>query len=494
MGDNFSKSQLFKNIYFTVFQIIISGIILFALYKFIIIKLGVINLGIWSVVSTTITSLAILNYGFSGSLVKYISMNINDNKKINSLIITTFLSVLFFSTILSLFGYFVFEYLLIYLIEESHNLSSALKILPICLLTFWITILSSTFTAALEGLNFIHKKNILSVFSNVIVLVVALFLIPKFGLSGLAFSYLFSSIFLLVSSFIVLFTSIENFKFKDIKWDKAIYLETKSYNQNYQIISIFAVFNDPILKYFIVKFCGLEISGIFEIVNKLVLQVRGIIVNVNQALVPMFSNYSIGNENGISKLYSDSFKYVFLISVTFFSGIYALSPLFSYWWFGELNITFFYILILFNTCYLINTISAPAYFANLGSGNLKWNRVTQIILSLLNIFLSFIIIAFLPSQYLFFAWFISIIFTSILLIQKYHKETNHSIEKILTKSDISIAFQLLLSSIICSILLCYTIKQANIIYITLILTIYLSFYLLLIFKYFKKNILLKIQK
>src|SRR5687768_232000 len=167
---NYTAKKLSVNIVFSLAQIIISAFVLFFLYRYAIKAIGIKQFGIWSVVSTSITTLSLLNYGFSGSLVKYVAkyQAKGEELKVKSLIETTIISIVVFSLLLSFAGYWCFYFLLKYLkIEE---LTLAYLLLKICLVTFCVTIISNAFQSALEGLNYIFIKSIINIIISIVLL------------------------------------------------------------------------------------------------------------------------------------------------------------------------------------------------------------------------------------------------------------------------------------------------------------------------------------
>lgn len=475
MEQNFNNKFLFYNIVFTVLQIFLSAFILFFLYRLIINTVGLKQLGIWSLISTSITSLSILNYGFSGSLVKYVSKYaiLGDRLKVKKLIETTSISVSVFSFFLSVVAYFGFTLVVKQLISNPFYVTLAIKILPICLLTFWFTILSSIYQATLEGLNLSYQKNIINIVSNLIILFSAFILLPIYGLVGLSVSYMVSSVFLLGCNLFFVKKNVPELSVFKAVWSRQIHKETFKYNSNYQIISIFAIFNEPVTKFIIVKYAGLELSGIYELVNKLVLQVRGIIVNVNQTLVPMYASFHEKAENKIDTYFKKSFLIVLLTSAFCFSTILFLSPLLSVWWFKGLNENFISYVIILSGCWLINTISAPAYFANLGSGDLRWNTISQVLMSILNVLLSLLFAYIFQPHYIILGWAISLSIASVIVIVKYNSKNTVLFFSFVKMSD----FVYLLNTLILSSVgyyFIYNLVKENNFYVAIIIVLLYS--------------------
>ncbi len=426
LDNHFTKKKFRNNVVVSLTQILISSISLFFLYKFILNSLGVSQLGIWAIISTSISSLAILNYGFSGSLVKYVAKYaaLHDYSKLSSLIETTIITIAIFCLILGAFGYFAFVSCIHFFIPKKEELKLALSVLPICIFTFYCSVISSSFQAALEGLNKIALKSWINIAITLTLLICSYTLIPIMGLRGLGYSYLISSSVGMISSWFFLRKALPFFPLIHFKWNKTIFKETLNYNVNFQLIAIFSLLNDPITKFILARFGGMELTGLYELVSKLIMQIRNIVIGINQTIVPFIANLKEKDPSQISSLYKTSFQYVFLICLLLFLPVFALGPLFSKWWFGYINVNFLFFLFAINIGWFINTLSGPAYFSNLGSGNMKWNTVSHISMGLLNLLLCFTFAHVFEPRLIILGWVISLSICSMLVIYKYNTEND----------------------------------------------------------------------
>ena len=88
---HFTKKQTKKNVVFAGLQILLSGISLFVLYKILIIQIGIELLGVWSIVMAFSAFLRTGDFGFAGSIVKFVSENVTkgDMKKVENIISTS---------------------------------------------------------------------------------------------------------------------------------------------------------------------------------------------------------------------------------------------------------------------------------------------------------------------------------------------------------------------------------------------------------------------
>ncbi len=70
--------------------------------------------------------------------------------------------------------------------------------------------------------------------------------------------------------------------------------------------------------------------------------------------------------------------------------------------------------------WFINTLCAPAYFANLGIGGLGWNTAAHVVMAALNITLGLLLGRFFGGAAVAAAWMFSLIVGSIIIIVSYH--------------------------------------------------------------------------
>src|ERR1700753_929187 len=89
-------------------QVVVVGAVYFFLYKYLLQVLGPAQLGVWALVISTSSIANLANFGITSGLVKFVAdyKEIGDNEKMNKLIFTAFLSIIFFFAILIVLGYF----------------------------------------------------------------------------------------------------------------------------------------------------------------------------------------------------------------------------------------------------------------------------------------------------------------------------------------------------------------------------------------------------
>jgi O-antigen/teichoic acid export membrane protein len=214
-----------------------------------------------------------------------------------------------------------------------------------------------------------------------------------------------------------------------------MFRETLRYNYNFQVISFFSLLNDPITKMLLTKFGGTEYTGLYELASKLVLQVRNVLATANQALVPIFSSLQETDPGKIGAYFKSSFFYVFIISTFAFSSFIAFAPLFSIWWLGGVNTVFVLLIGVVAVSWYINSLTMPAYFANLGSGNMKWNTRSHVGMGMSNLVLSLLLGILFNPLFICVGWLFSLAFFSILILVFYLRDNKLRLHYIMPASN-----------------------------------------------------------
>ena len=155
------------------------------------------------------------------------------------------------------------------------------------------------------------------------------------------------------------------------------------YGVNFQFISILVLLTEPLAKGLLSYYGNLTAVGYFEMANRLVTQVRAVLVSANQVLVPYYAKMGETTPETIKTLYMKNLNAVFVLGSLTFSSLVAMSPLISELWIGRLEPQFLLFAVMLAGGWFINVLSVPAYFANLGIGRIADNVLQHGIMSAL---------------------------------------------------------------------------------------------------------------
>ncbi len=430
------KKQILLNAVMSIIQIVIIGITLFILYRFLLKKIGVEQLGIWSLVLSVASVTQIANFGLSGSVVKFTAKYIarGELNKVIIVIQTAAISIGVFVGVLLLICYPIVHWLLEMVIPQA-SLHLAQSLLPFAFFALWAMIITSIFQAGLDGFQRIDIRTSLLMGGAVINLVLCFLLVPIYGLQGVAYSLVIQNILILFGSWIMLKKLLPEIPIFPHKWSKPMFKEIVGYGINFQVISATTILYDPITKAMLTKFGGLALTGYFEMASKMVQQFRAIIVSANQVLVPAIANLKEKSPEKIMSVYSTSYRLMFYLSLPMYSLIVISTPFVSELWIGSYEMFFVNFSILLSIGWFFNTLTAPAYFAYMGSGYLRWNVIAHIAIAFLNVCLGFIFGYYFGGLAVVIGWVFSLAIGSSLIIFSYHQINGIKISEVIPKES-----------------------------------------------------------
>lgn len=430
------KRRLLINASSSVVQIFISGVTLFLLYKYLLDILGAEILGIWSLVLAMSSMAFLANLGFTGSIVKYIaSYNaVGDTRKMVLSIQTSVISIGFFGLLLIVLLFQAADYYFTFSLNEE-NQKAAIEILPIALLCFWLFMVTGIYQGALYGCQLIDQRNIILMIDSIFHLILCIYFASEYGLMGLAYARLLQNIITLVLTWIVLKRRIPELPVIPIKWNRSVFREMLGYAVNFQIITLLVMLSDPITKGFLSKYGSVSMVSYYEMANKLVQLLRSVIVSANQVLVPSFASLKELEPHKIAPVFAKSNQVVFFLTLPAFGLLMVSSPIISYFWIGQFEPVFVMAMIVLSGGWLFNTLAVPAYFAGVGTGDMKNNVISHIVMTSMNLLLIALIGKIWQGSGVIVAWAVSLSVGGVLLNIIYFKHNRIDFMELVPKDS-----------------------------------------------------------
>lgn len=418
-----SRNKIIINALSSSLQAIIIGVVYFFLYRFLLNKFGADLLGVWSLVLATSSLASVANFGITSSVVRFVSLynKEDDLESVQRLIFTSVVFMLLLFTAFSVLVYPAATFILSKILDQRY-IVIAKQILPFSLICLIVNAVAGVFASVLDGFQKNYIRNIIFTISSLVMLFASYWLSIEYGMKGVAYAQILQSLFtLFVCLFFVI--SMSAHSMSGFKWDKKIFKDLFSYGMKFQVISIAAMLNEPITKILLVKFGGLIFSGYYEMANRLVMQVRSIIVNANQSLVPVIVQFS-DDKNKVLSMFRKTFSIVFTTSLLSMVALCFFSYLICFYWINHLEITFINVIALLSCATFINLLCGPIFFTYVANAELNKLIIFHLILGVSNVILS-ILLGFLFKSYgVILAWIISILFSFLYLLNTFASEFN----------------------------------------------------------------------
>ena len=435
------KRQILINAIMSIIQSVVNGGILFILYRFLLNTIGIEQFGVWAVVLAITQVASIGHSGLSGSVVKFVAKYVarGEYEIVSSVIQTATISIGILLGFILLAAY-PFANWLLSLVISVVNLKEALSILPYALLSLWIIAIAGVFQSSLDGYQRIDLRSILLIASSLLYLLLCFLMVPAYGLMGLAYAQVTQAFIVIIGSFGVLKWHVRLLPIFPYKWNRKLFSEMVGYGLKFQVISISQMLYDPITKALLAKFGGLAMTGFYEMASRMILSFRGLLTNANQVLIPAIAYLEEKNPEIIQKCYKDSYRLLFYIALPFFSLIIAFTPVISQVWIGHYEGIFVLFSNLLAVGWFFSTLSGPASFVNLGTGELRWNTIGHVTASVLNLGLGLLLGNIYGGTAVVAAWVFSLIIGSLIVPISYHYSHKIPIIELLPKESAGIGF------------------------------------------------------
>ena len=382
------RSPVVRNAAITVLQVVASSATFFVLYLYILRTLGPESLGLWSLVLATTALSRLSELGLTGSALKFVAQHLarEDTRSVVRVVETAALTILTAVGVLILLLYPLMLWLLRINLEAAPY-QQAVVLLPYALTSFLVNSVSGVLGSALEGYQRFDLRAYCQTGGHLLYLAAAVALIPRFELEGLAVAQLLQASAVVPATWILLRRCCPALPLLPHRWSGASFRELFGYGFQFQVSALMLFLCDPATKLLLARFGGLSLTAHYEMASRLVLQLRALMVSANRVLIPVFAEFQELAPQRIVSLYRSSLALLFYLSLPAYGLLLAAAPMISIVWIGRLEMSFALFCALLCLAWLINTLTAPAYIANLGLGRLRWNTVAHVFMALANLVL-----------------------------------------------------------------------------------------------------------
>ncbi|MEY8118847.1 lipopolysaccharide biosynthesis protein [Falsihalocynthiibacter sp. BN13B15] len=374
------NSRLKRNAIFSGGQALISIASMFWAYRVLLQEVGIERLGLWSLMIASASIARAADLTGAGGLSRFVAEAKSDRRDAASYVHTVVLSTLALYTALLLIFLASGEYALIRFIDPQ-LLDEAKSLLPLALIVgLLMTPLSSTLTSGIDGVGRADQRAILVIISNLLFLGAVLIFVPYFGVWAWGYAIVFQQAFKIFGAWAILTKHITGLGFLPTKWSNKVLRETVAYGLKIQANSIAMMLSDPVVKFILNSYAGLEAVGLYDLGAKLVEALRSVVVQMATPLVPEFASLRMDG-NRIRILLRKSLQSVATYAMVMLVSLVPIAPSYSVIMFGEINLELLMIIAALSTGYAVNIIAIPYYFAGVGLNYMRWNIGAHILMA-----------------------------------------------------------------------------------------------------------------
>lgn len=412
----------------SVAQALTVGAVYFFLFRFVLRQLGVDKLGVWSIVLATTSVGQVANLGLSGGVVKFVASYLarNDRRAVCEIIQTATLSIAAVTGVAALALFPIARWVIVMILPETQHYD-AIAILPYSLLGFWLVTTATVLNSGLDGLHRIDLRNCLVIATTLLNLGLAYTLVPQYGLMGLAYAHVIHSGVLLVAAWIMLKSQLPQMPVISFRWTFGRFRELLAYGINLQVITFSTILLEPVTKGLLAVFGSLATVGYYEMASRMITQLRAVITSANQVLVPTFAELKETDLPRLREMYRRTYLLLTYVTPVPFVLVVLLTPMISGLWIGAYEPQFVWASWLLAGGWFVNVLAAPAYFTNLGTGELRWNVIAHLAMLMFIAMVGTALGALVGAYGVIVAMTASLAVGGAIILLSYHHHHNHSL-------------------------------------------------------------------
>lgn len=433
---NLVSIRLAINIFSAAGQTIVQTVILLLLYRHLIARIGIEELGIWSVVLATLSVARISEFGFGGSVLKFVAIHHaqRDDKTAAECLQTAAITVGGLFGVIALIGYPMLLSALPHVLPVA-GLDVGRAIFPYGLVSLWLSSVGNIWMNALDAYHRSGLRACVMIFSSLVFFLLAMVGVNYYGLMGLAAAQVVQGLVIVTVGWVVIRRVNCTLPVFPWRWKIARFREIFSYGLNFQINSVVALLFEPITKIFLGRYGGLSVAGYFEMAQQIVIKVRALVVESNRVIIPVYAGMETYDIDA-PKLYLRNTRTLLYLVIPVFASLTALVPAICEAWIGSFQPQFVSIGCWITLAWFLNTASAPAYFAYLGQGKLRWVTTAHIVMGATNICSGFLLGRFFGWQGIIAAFVGSLVLGSLLPVFAYNCEHRIKFLQFLSPPDV----------------------------------------------------------
>jgi O-antigen/teichoic acid export membrane protein len=350
---------------------------LFLLYRLLLRSLGAEQMGIWALLSAITMLGRLADLGVSNSVVKLVAREVAHGRDVSAALFmqSAILFVALASGGILLGCYPAFSYSLIWLLPSpAHATVSA--ILPILLGSTWLTIVATTVYGGLDATQRYDLRGVVLIVNSIVQLIAAAALVPEAGLQGMAWALVVQWSVTIGLGWILVRRQLSALPVLPCLMCARHVRELVSYGLKIQANWVLVLLMDPVTKSLLSCFGTLEMVAYYDMASRLVLQFRQLTVSSVQILTAIMAELSEIAPTRIRSIYTDAFRLLLVTSIVGYAGLSLCMPVISTVWIGRVEPWFLAFALIITGASLINTLSCPAFFANLGLGRVRENTIS----------------------------------------------------------------------------------------------------------------------
>ncbi len=389
--------KIIKNTFYHVLSQIIGIFFPIILTPFIISHIGQVEFGIYALVLGLIGTFGLFDLSLSTSFIKFISEHYNKREfdELNRTINTGLFFYVSFSLIAS-FAVYLFSFQIVRLINIPADLvETAVYALRIGLIIFFMATSSTIFVSILISLQKMYINSILGLIVNFINFCITILLLKLgYGLNGVLYSQLGTVFISVIINIILAKKALPEMRLSIVDMNIQSFKKMSNIGVQMQISKIAGFISDKYDEFLLSYFSVLNNVTFYNLAGRITRFGKFFPLQLFQQVAPAAAELNaLEKKDKLNQLFTDSTKYLTLVSLPIFFYIFTFADLIIQTWVGDGYTFSVYLLRILIIGQVLNLmISAPGNSIIPNLGIPKYQMYEGIIGLGLNLILSFLFI------------------------------------------------------------------------------------------------------
>lgn len=374
----------------SLLQGLIGASVFFLSIRLLIRESGTEVVGLWSLVVGVVALARMLDFCNGSVLVRLVAMCSDDSHRKKEFIDTVTIAAVFYYGIVLIVGLFILPMIVSGMFEAEY-VQLANELLPWALVSLVSLVLMTTHTSALDGAMRATTRAKIMLAGYFLFGLGCVFLVPTYGVFGLAAAQVGQQIFCLIIARVFLVRHIAGLSllptcFSGSAFQEALRLGTKT-----QMTSVPTIIYEPVARIMINHFAGLSTLAIYDLAYKLCSQTRLMLEAAANPLVPQFARSYRSDPAFTSELYRKAMRWSIRGAFTSFATLIALSPFVSIFLFGSISFQFLASVSLLSLAWGVASIGIVPKFHARAINKFRWTIAGEWTIAGLTVLLSVVV-------------------------------------------------------------------------------------------------------
>lgn len=371
-----SEQQVARNGFLSLIQSVVGIGTYFLVMRHVVAVAGLGGVGLWSLTMGFVAFIRVMDLTGAGGLARMVALN-PDNERLRSEYVDTLTAFIFaLYAVLSLMAYVPLRYAMDESVAQGTE-ALAHALLVLAMISLPINVAGMGQLSAIDGLGRADIRSMLNIAGFALYGIVAARLVSSQGILGLAYAQIAQYALLLVASRMVLARRLPSLRLVPSRFSRKAAGQALYYGFRLQASSIPMSLFDPLTRFFLARWAGLEALGIYDLSYKLAGNTRTLVQAGMNPLVPEFSRlWSTDNRAARAYHATASSRAVRVIAIAY-AVLILTAPMFSLFLLSHISAEFVFSVAVLSLGWGVASVGLATQLFARATGLLRWSIAGQ---------------------------------------------------------------------------------------------------------------------